>query len=211
MILTELLVLGITLGTIHYSRKIIIRILADDAFDTHIFDHIDFTRKIQWEQDIMVNNLMYIFSVLFLFFMRIIVPFGLFEWYTWFHLYAIVQTLLVLRTRHLTFIDKSVSVSACIAYYFIPSNHMNNLILYSTLHMDPLVSMDRSLFSDKAYLKNYHQRLLRLDTVLFFVFWPLSLLSFLYYPCVIDVVSIPLSFYYQLYQKHTPLNNKKKV
>jgi len=77
--------------------------------------------------------------------------------------------------------------------------------------MDPIVSMDKALFGKKAYLKMYHNRLLRIDTLFFFIFWFISFVSFVYNPYIIDAMTIPISFYYQLYQTNTMLNNKKQV
>lgn len=211
MIITEILVVLITLTTIHYFYKIVRKLLADETFDIHIFDDLNFTRKIAFEQDTIIHNLMYIISVVLLFVVRIFVPFSTFYWITWFNLYTLVQTYLIVRYNNLSKLDKFVAVVACILYYFIPSPHLDNLILYSTLHMDPIVAMDKALFGRKAYLVQYHKTLLRIDTLFFFIFWPLSFVSFIRNPYVIDVMTIPVSFYYQLYQTNTPLNNKKKV
>jgi len=211
MFITELLLVLITLTTVYYVRKILYKLLADDAAAIHIFEDLHFTRKINHEQDTIVHNLMYVFSVLLLFILRVFLPFSTFYWFSWFHLYAIIQTFLICQYNNLSKLEKVVAVVACILYYFIPSNHLNNLILYSTLHMDPVVAMDKALFGRKAYLAVYHKTLLRVDVLFFFIFWPLSTISFWLNPDIIDIITIPISFYYQLYQTNTLLNNKKNV
>ena len=209
MILTEIIVFGITLGTIIYVHKIIVRILTDESFDIHLFNDLAFKRKIQWEQENIINNLMYIFSILLLGIIHIFISFDRYEWYTWFHLYAFIQVYIIIIYHRLSTVDKTVAFSALILYYMIPSTHMNNLIVYTTLNLEPFVYMDKQLFGEKAYLKKYHKKMLKIDSVFLFIFWPLSILSFYFDPCFVDIVFIPISFYYQLFQ--TKLNNKKKV
>ena len=211
MIVTEILILVVTFATVFYTKQILKRILIDDAFETHVFNGLDFQHKINFEQNKIVQNIMYIFSVLFLFVLRFLVPFSHFELYSWFHLYVFVQTYMLFDNVQLSHVDKGVAVAASMLYYVTPSNHMDNLILFSTLHLGPIVTMDTQLFDDKAFLRKYHKRMLRLDTALFVVFWQLSLLSFCYNPCLVDIIAIPISFYYQLFQKNNYLDYKKKV
>ena len=185
--------------------------LRDDAFNTHLFNDLEFERKIIHEQQSILHNIMYLFSVIFMFVMRLLLPFNTYSYLSWFSLYTIVQTFLILRQYNIKKIDKIVSAIVCVALWFVKSDHMTLLILYSIFHMDPVVYIDKVLFGKNAYLENYHQLLLRTDTILFFIFWPIALVSFFINPCWMDIAIIPISFYYQIHTTDTPLNDKKKV
>ena len=154
---------------------------------------------------------MYIFSVLFMIVLRIVVPFSEHAYLTWFYLYAIVQTFLITRQATISKLDKSVSVVVCVGLWWVHSDHMEFLILYSILHIDPVIHTDRVLFGKNAYLGNYRQLFRRIDTLLFFMFWPVALSYFFLNPCCMDIVIIPISFYYQVNVANNPLNNKKNV
>tara|TARA_B110001452_G_C15158613_1_gene403057 strand:- start:650 stop:892 length:243 start_codon:yes stop_codon:yes gene_type:complete len=80
--------------------------------------------------------------------------------------------------------------------------------------MEPIVTMDVQLFGHKSLLRNYHRRMLRVDIVSFFIFWFAATYSFVTEPYFIDIVTIPVSFYYLVTQHNTSnelLNNKKRV
>ena len=214
MIITEILVLIVSIAIIHTIFKIAKRVIADESFDTHLFEDFDFNfqRKIVPEQEIIFYNVMYLVSVLFTIMLRIVIPFGTFYWYSWYNLYAFVQTFLIVFHTNMTRVEKLSTCLVFVVYYALPSNHMDNLILFSIVSMDPIVSTDVQFFGDRALLKQYHKKLLRFDVVAFFLFWTYTLYSFVTMPFVVDIVTIPISFYYQLFQKRTiDLQNKKHV
>jgi len=209
---TEIVVVIVTLLIIHFSRIILQKLLTDEETDALFFEDLQFNRKIQWEKDQIVNNLMYIWSVVLMILLRIVVPFSQFKYCSWFMLYVLVQTFMLVFQHTLSRTDKTAAAVVCVLFCFFPSSHLNQLILYSLLHFDPLVKMDKQLFGKKAFLQNYHSLLCKLDTVLFFLFWPLTLYCFVQHVNVIDSLLIPFSFYFQLFQSRGELlQNKKQV
>ena len=83
---TEIVVVIVTLLIIHFSRIILQKLLTDEETDALFFEDLRFNHKIQWEKDQIVNNLMYIFSILLMILLRIVVPFSQFEYCSWFTL-----------------------------------------------------------------------------------------------------------------------------
>lgn len=210
MLITELLTVVLSLGTLHFSNKIFRQILADESFNMHIFNQLDFARKIDFEKNKILNNVQYIFSIVFLIILRIILPFNSFVFFTWFHLYAIVQSFLITTQHQLKKIDKVVSVIFLVVYYCVKSTHLENLILYSMMQLTTLFKIDKQLFGKNNYLKKFQKLFLRIDSVLFFVFWLFSIVRFYTTPSFVDSVFIPITFYMNL-QQLSPLNNKKII
>jgi len=201
MLATELLVLIVSVAIVHYLSKIVRKILADEAFDIHFFDDLGFNRKITTDQDTLIYNVMYIVSVLFTLILRIVVPFYSFYWYSWYHLFAFIQTFLIVAHTRMSLIEKGSICGLLVVYYCIPSGHLDNLLFFSVCSMDPIVITDVQLFGEHAMLKHYHKKLLQFDTAVLFIFWTISLYSFVRTPFIVDTVTIPVSFYHLLYQK----------
>ena len=209
MIILETFVVVVSIATMHTVEKIVRQVLNDEHFDTHVFENLAFSRKLPSEQSTIVHNFTYFISIVLLLVLWLLLPFHKFEYYTWFNLFSFLQLFLIFSYPNLTRLEKNISLFICMLYYFTSSCHIDNLIIFSVLQIEPVLQIDILLFGEKAYLRKYVW-LHRIDLFLFFLFWFFCLISFCYHQIWVDCVTIPLSFYFQIIQERCS-DYKKKV
>lgn len=181
--------------------KVLFAILTNKDVDVHLFfNTLDFDRKLEHEQNLIVLNIVYLCTIAISWVLYLFVNFETF-FYNWVDLYVFSQVFTMLRYHNLPKYDKIAVALAPFVVFFFQTHLLRQLIAYSTLPFSAVVVLDKQMFPETRFISaKIEKQVNKFEAFSFVGFWISAFVQFFLHPNVGDIIFFPICFLLNLKQ-----------